>query len=132
MSTIHDVVTNPLFGVLTALIGFFCGHRVALWRDRRKEFNEVADILFRALLTEKKGMAGPSPLVAGPSIEDFHVFRRHLGWLRRRQFDIALRDYQKAKGPENHTRNVVGDVFYEDDLRVSYAINRLIEFTERE
>lgn len=48
-----------LIPIYTCLIGLFIGHRFTLFRDKRKEFNEVSQPIFEELevqfLTAKQG-----------------------------------------------------------------------------
>ena len=43
-----------LFSLLTFLLGLFLGHRLTLWRDRRKEFNDIAQPIRDVLLKERE------------------------------------------------------------------------------
>ena len=38
----YPVVLNVVTGFITFVVGLFIGHKTALWRDKRKEFNELA------------------------------------------------------------------------------------------
>jgi len=46
-----NIITHAAFGTVTFLVGLWGGHRLAIGRDRRKEFNEAA-AKFRSAFTE--------------------------------------------------------------------------------
>lgn len=53
---------DPLItGLLGTLVGSILGHRLTLWRDKRKEYNERAEIIRRHLLLEKKSLSDDCP-----------------------------------------------------------------------
>ena len=83
--------------LLTFLLGLltgYVGHRFSLRRERRREFNEVADRLFLAFDAQERD---PSPLRRLPT-DDMRLVRRHLGWYRRWHYDRAMERYQQATG----------------------------------
>jgi hypothetical protein len=45
----YPVVLNVVTGFITFVLGLFIGHKTALWRDKRKEFNELAKLIKVAL-----------------------------------------------------------------------------------
>ncbi len=47
-----EALQNPLIPLATFLLGVLLGHRTALWRDKRQEFNEAADPVRAWLLSE--------------------------------------------------------------------------------
>lgn len=53
---LHDVASDPaillVWGLFTGLIGFLFGHKFSLIRDRRREFYDAADRLFRLIRRE--------------------------------------------------------------------------------
>lgn len=51
---VKAIITHPVFSIVTALFGFLLGHRLALGRDKRQEFNKAADNFREAFLTEKR------------------------------------------------------------------------------
>ena len=38
----YPVVLNVVTGFISFVLGLFIGHKTALWRDKRKEFNDLA------------------------------------------------------------------------------------------
>ena len=131
MDTIHDIITNPIFGVFTALLGFFFGHRFALWRDRRCEFNEVADSFFAALHQAKQNIESE-----GSISDDFEEigdtklisFTRYLPWWKRASYQRAAEKYKIACIGKDR---VLGGSDYLDHASVLKAIDDLLPFTKR-
>ena len=116
---IKGVVTHPLFSIHTGLIGVWGGFRLGISQDRRKEFNEAADVLFEELRNK----------VLRP---DFERFRRRLYWCRRCSFDRCVNEYHKATGPENETPpDVFGYRECLDEARVETAREYLKKYTHR-
>ena len=58
-----ELLQNPLLSLLTFLIGLLVGHRTALWRDLRKEFNDAADPVRAWLLREQRSGLGTAAVI---------------------------------------------------------------------
>lgn len=85
-----------LSGLVGVLIGGLLGHWLSIGRDRRREFNENAAVLYRALEVQRLNLLdgnGPGPMV--PAIE-FCQIRRMLPRRKRASLDSALEDYEEA------------------------------------
>lgn len=86
-------------GIVGVLIGGFFGHRLALGRDKRLEYNAIADPLFerlenQVLLAEK----GQFPNDANDlDVSSFITLRRKISKKEGRNLDRALQQYEKAK-----------------------------------
>ena len=85
------ILTNPFFSLITLLLGFLIGNRLAIGRDRRKEFNEVADPLAKILTEERNNLRPISPII------DFYAFRRILGKRELIRFNKCVEKSQKTK-----------------------------------
>lgn len=127
MSAIHDFISHPFFSVFSALLGFLFGQRFNLWRDRRKELNEAADVVFEGLHRELEHHWSPNGHVA--SVE-FANLRRRLEWWRRGSFDHALAAYEKAK-KDCIGRDSVGGVVRKEPNGVRATTLALMKFAER-
>lgn len=123
-----DKIFDPLtWSILSFLIGTLFGHWLAIHRDRRAEFNELADGLF--LIIEKQA-ASPNPYPRFP-YDDLRLLRRHMSWYQRIRFDAAIENYEKASGPDNYRADAYGQCFYKDDEIVKKAAKRPCRFLHR-
>ena len=127
-----EVITNNI-AILRCLGSFlvgvgvgFLGHWIALSRDRRCEFNELADE-FDTLLRRKSQYL--STLRIKPTeFED--LIRRVPKWRKQRLIE-AIDAYSEAERDENKTRNVSGDEVYIDREMIRAAIDELLECVRR-
>jgi hypothetical protein len=104
----------------------FLGHWFALSRDRRCEFNELADE-FDTLLRRKSEYL--NALRIKPSeFED--LIRRVPKWRKKRLIQ-AIAVYDEADGEENKERNVRGDEVHIDREKIRAAIEELLECVRR-
>lgn len=81
------------------LVGGLIGNRFAIGRDKRREFNELADPLFERLETQRIQVSGGSFPSDANSLDEysFIALRRKLSWIRKRGLDRTLREYEHAK-----------------------------------
>jgi len=80
------------WSILSFLLGTVFGHWLSLNRDRRKEFNELADKIFLDFGTQA---TAPTPFKGLP-FDEIILLRRHMGWLQRSRFDAAVSHYEKT------------------------------------
>jgi len=106
------------------LAGFFFGVRVNLWRDRRKEFNELADPLFIKLSKERKNQGGC--FVASM---EFEAFSRRLPIWSRESYNRSIKEYYKAKNENCGIDDYGGSIY--NITSIVAAIDELIKFTNR-
>jgi len=85
---------------ITLLVGGFIGNRLALGRDRRADFNEVANPLFEAL--EKQRLCAESGSFPGSANqttkETFILLIRKTPKIKRSGLNEAIDAYLSAKG----------------------------------
>jgi len=122
---IHITVASSL---ATGLIGLFVGNWLAIGRDKRKEFNCIAERITIALL---KARESPSPYDEWPDKMDIHFFREALPFWRRRRFDAALCTWKQAHADDNTTQGKHGDISYKDTNLVVHSIDRLLKLTRK-
>lgn len=116
---IYKTITHPLFFIPASGIGYLLGHWLAIGKDRRKEFNEVADILFRELTDE----------VISP---DFKTFRRRLPWCKHKAFDKCVTEYKEARSNKNKTEpDSFGRRQIKDTSLLNTTREKLLKFTKR-
>jgi hypothetical protein len=126
LEIINSILTQPLWSVLTGLVGFYFGQRFSLWRDRRKEFNELADALFVKLSKEREN---DWAMCCIANIE-METFARRLPIYNRAGFSRCKEEYYKAKS-DNIGIDEYGGRFYHDTTSIITAIDGLLKFTER-
>jgi len=122
---IHITVASSL---ATGLIGLFVGNWLAIGRDKRKEFNAIAERITIVLLNAREQLY---PDAKWPDKIDIHFFREALPFWRRRRFDAALCTYKQAHGDDNTTEDEYGDISYKDTKLVAHCIDRLLKFTRK-
>ena len=137
MQLFINVITHPAFAVVTFLGGVWFGNHFALGRDRRKEFNEAAEIMFEDLRKERKFPTLESSI-------DFDKFRRVLNDREKRLFNKCIKEYEKVKAEQKNNvyspvdfcigyegRFAMADYSYQDSTPIKAAIDNLLKFTER-
>ncbi len=114
-----------LFGFASFLLGLLLGHRFALWHDRRKDFNRIAQPIREILIQERKQ---PSPYVPGVSeidadrLESYTVFWRRAG---------LRRDWQAyCQAKQQTTRDAIGGMSFAEEEKVIAHVCRLLPYTE--
>ena len=122
---IHIAVASSL---ATGLIGLLVGNRLAIGRDKRKEFNAIAERITIVLVKARESL---SPSDEWPNKMDIHFFREALPFWRRRCFDAALCAYRQTGGDDNTTEDEYGDISYKDTTIVAHRIDRLLKLTKK-
>jgi hypothetical protein len=111
-----------VFNGLSFVAGVYLGHRIALSRDKRQEFNRAVDPIRERLLRD---IARPSWWVHIPTAIEIDRFEHlMLPWRRNamRRALGRLRDRHR----EQERRTPSGDSYYADEAEISAA---LIEFS---
>jgi hypothetical protein len=125
-----NILTSPLFSIVTLLLGFLIGNHLAIGRDRRKEFNAAADVM-DGILTKERDILNPSSTI------DFYAFRRVLNKSELSSFDKCLEKYEEAKKDAviNYSKpdGIItgGSAYYQDPTPIMAEINKLLKFTKR-
>jgi hypothetical protein len=119
-------VATAVASVVTFLLGLLLGHRLALGRDKRQEFNAAA-LPVRGWLLQQEGT--PNPCSHAPSQLEIDTFESCLGARDRGLFRAALADY-RAKTSTGGS-NAYGEMIYEDPDAILQAVSRLLPFTAR-
>lgn len=95
MNWITELINSnaPTFSTLTFLLGLIAGNWLAIGRDRRKEFNDVATPNFIKL----KGQIEAAEQGAfTPGIDDFKLLEIHIPWHKRKCFSQIAKKYKNA------------------------------------
>ena len=111
--------------LVCAFIGYLVINRLAISRDRRKEFNRLIEPLRLTLLSMRNY---PSSDLKGAWEITFTLIREKLPFWRRKCFDIAVENYKKSKSDENRNPNGMGGFSYKDTQKITHAVNDLLEF----
>lgn len=93
------MISELLSGLLGVLIGGVIGHRLALGRDKRKEFNETSDSLFerlekQRLLAEKGAFPDDANNLDNASFIDL---KRKVPCYKKQRLNGAVDRYMDAK-----------------------------------
>jgi hypothetical protein len=118
-------MTTGIASFLTFLLGLLLGNRLALDRDKRKEFNEAAEPIRDWLLRDKDA---PSPCAGWPSVQEFDRFEHHLRPWQRAAFARHLNQF-KAEHEAAQVRDEYGGVRYGDDSAIRRELNQLFPYT---
>lgn len=125
MST--EIITN----IALFIAGLIFGNWFAIGRDIRKEFNEIADVVYLKLNKELEHVKETGAVADGPNEKDFENLKRRLSFLRKRKFLETLKKYKNSKSIDNWTQDEYNQPFYKDSKKVSESIQELLKFTAR-
>ena len=120
-------MNSVLISLLTFLVGLFVGNRLAIDRDKRKEFNEAAQPIRDWLLNE---VAQPSPYRHLPNVVQIDTFVSYLPFWKRRSFRKAYTRQDCAR-QDVMEKDSMGSVFYKDDSYLKECLNALLPYTEK-
>ncbi len=120
----NDILIRIGIPIITGLIGFLIANRLAIDRDKRREFNAIIEPTRICLIRQKEGI---SPDTISPSNIDFALIRERLPFWKRGKFDKALQNYQQSKGKQNQGRDQYGASFYKDQSLIIHSIDDLLK-----
>lgn len=118
-------MNNYLFSLLTFLAGLLLGNRMAIGRDRRKEFNVVALSIRSWLIEEAKK---PDPYSKRPSNIEIDIFTSYLPICKRKGFRKAYSQQEEERKRLVTTDNY-GQTFYKDEKPIIMAVNKCLPYT---
>ena len=124
-SLLSSLFSDRIVSLLTFLMGLLIGHRTALLRDLRKEFNDAAAPIRAWLLKETQS---PSCYGAPPSVVEIDRFVHCLHWWKRKGFLCAW-DKQRAARKQQLTYGSLGQAGYSDPDAVSAAVKSCLVYT---
>lgn len=120
-----------LVEILILVVGIILGNRFAIFRDKRKEFNDVADEVHFALKKQKETIENGRAVKRGPEDKDLEDLKRRIPFYKRRKLEASLQKYFEATSKENWNQDGYGNAFYNDTNKVIESIDSLIQFTGR-
>lgn len=103
MKYIEEILKNPLIPFLTFFMGLLIGNRLALGRDKRKEFIVASQEFYNTFLDLRDRFSDQSNkeqldeyLVKNFSSHKKSVisFRQYIPWYKRKSFDRAWNNYR--------------------------------------
>ena len=122
-------MTETIFlPLLTFLLGLLFGHRLSLWREKRKEFNEVA---VRILVAIESRARDPRPYFSTAGKidgRDLAVFENLLHPWSRVSFKASWKKYEEEC--QNTTQDIVGQISYANPSAVSGLLEKVGKFTK--
>ena len=125
------MVTDLAIKLLIFLLGLVLGNRLAIGRDKRKEYNEVADLIYSALAKEAKSIKSNGAVAYGPDYSDLDDLSRRMPFYNKSKFNKALENYKLQRNEKNRKQDNYGQPFYVDPEKIIISINELIKFTNR-
>lgn len=130
ISQYHLALIAGGFGISGGLIGAWLNHHFSGNRDKRKEFNDVAAVIYKKLIEERRN---PSPFASGPTETEFDVFSQHLSDEKRSSFYVAIEKYNKTKNEADigTYEGLAGGGYYTNPSLIIKEIDNLLEYTKR-
>ncbi len=117
--------------ILIFLFGMVIGNWLAIGRDKRKEFNEIADAVYSALDKEAANIRRNGAVVDGPDYATLSNLRRRLPFYKKNGFNKAVENYKKQKSEKSWKQDGYGQAFYIQPENVLSSIDKLKEYTNR-
>ena len=128
--SLEEMISNNsgTFGLLTFLSGLLLGNWFAIGRDRRREFNEIADEI-ALLLIEKREGASEKLIWRGPTDIQLESLKRRTN---KKPVIQAVEIYLNAIADrENQETGELGDRSYKDPEKIITAIDNLLKYVQR-
>ncbi len=127
--TIENTISFSLGAILTYLIQLFISHYLTLGRDKRKEFNVIAEEITLALIKERQFASNANTAHGGPDDSDFNRLAFKLSGCKLKRFNILLKEYNENKR-KNTKKDKFGHESFHDNSLILKSIDKLIKFTK--
>jgi len=121
MGSVESIALN----LLLFFAGFFIGNRLAIGRDKRREFNSLIDPIRTSLLITKNR---PNNRLPDNYLITFELIRERLHSWQRRGFDRAVEAYKESKGDGNRGHDDMGGFVYKDKALIVHAAEALLKY----
>jgi hypothetical protein len=119
-------IVISIVAIVVGIVGLFVAHRLALGRDRRKEFKEAARPILTWLLAEE---SSPSLDNRRPSQLEIDTFTSCLSSRKQSEFKASLAEYKSACNEQD--QDSIGEMSYRDPKRVRAQARKLLPFIVR-
>jgi len=116
-----------VISLLTFLIGLIMGNRLAISRDRRKEFNNFVEPIRTWLLFE---LEDPSPYRKAPSKIEMDNFVHYLPFWKSKKFKVYLTELEKVR-EQNSYKDNYGQVFYRNEEDIKIIVGKCLAYTKK-
>jgi hypothetical protein len=116
-----------VISLLTFLLGLIIGNRLALNRDRRKEFNDFVQPIRSWLLFE---LEDPSPYRKAPSKIEIDNFLHYLPICKKRKFQVYLTKLEKTREQNSYVDDF-GQVFYRNEEDIKTIVEKCLSYTKK-
>ena len=128
ITILHLIATSAGSLVVGALAGAFIDHKFSVVRDRRNEFNELADPLratFQAIIRSH------NPIGLGPSDAAIDRISERMGTLACRAFRHAIKKYYQAEAQAPCHEDGHGGIVCDDPTEVQKAAKKVLKYLHR-
>lgn len=122
-----DIIIN----IVLFFTGLFLGNGLAIGRDKRKEFNEIADKVHLDLKREADKLLNSNVITTGLTDVEIEKLRRRISFFKRKGFDLAIAKYKEVKSSSDKKKSPSGQVLYVETEDVIEAIRALQKYTSR-
>jgi hypothetical protein len=119
------LIENIAFTLVGALIGYLLSNRLAISRDKRREFNDLISPIRRELLGIRNN---PRSNLTGAWMITFSLIREKLPRWKRRGFERAIENYKESKIYKNREPDGMGGFLDGDNSDIVHAVNDLLKY----
>jgi len=120
-----DAINSPIGGIVGCLFGYLIGNIITVGRDKRIEFNKIADPIRITLIRECE-----RPSRMGIEDTDIIQIREFIPFWRIRGFDIAAENYKNRK-KDNYKPTSTGCPVLIDENIVVQSAASLLKYVKR-
>jgi hypothetical protein len=119
------LIENIAFTLVGALIGYLVSNRLAIGRNKRREFNDLISPIRRELLGIRNNSHSK---LTGAWMITFSLIHDKLPRWKRRGFERAIQHYKESKSYENLKPDGMGGFLDGDNSDIVHAINDLLKY----